>query len=400
MLRRSIYLDDPFELTIEEKVLRAAKFTCVVFAGAALTLSVLDLMKVKSLANASAFIHSYSVADISHALRVRFTETAFAESSPYATAEIPRGNIAFASATPAVRVTHEADVLPAASASKTAPSVVPSQNAKMRAALERDLSPVDALSNASYEDAVDVAFEAPLTPVAVQPSRTLLAATTANAAMPGTASPTAGMVKLASLNTTELPPAMPLAPPPVSLPSVIRVLPRPAPPMSPAQRLNLTGKSRARAQKCLARAIYFEARNQPYRGQVAVAQVIMNRVFSGIYPRDVCGVVYQNAHRRLACQFTFACDGKPDVITERQPWYRAERIARKTLDGKLYVRAVGTATHYHTTYVHPYWVREMRRYAREGIHLFYRPRAWGNGKNEPIWSSKELATNEYYKRRR
>ncbi|MGA7974486.1 MAG: cell wall hydrolase [Pseudolabrys sp.] len=405
MLRRSIYLDDPFELTIEEKVFRAAKITCVVFAGAALTLSTLDLMNVKSVESASEFLHNHSVADIPHALRVQLTDVAFAEPSPYATVEIPRGNIAFAPVAPALPMRRAAAALPAAGLSETTPPVTPSHNANMRAALERDLSPVDALSNAPYQDAVDVALEAPPTTVAMKPPQTILAKVTSSVATPGAASAsTAGLVKLASLNATELLPAGPLtappAPPPISLPSVIRVLPRPAPPMSPAQRLHLIGKSRAHAENCLARAIYFEARNQPYRGQVAVAQVVMNRVFSGVYPRDVCGVIYQNAHRRLACQFTFACDGKPDIITERRPWYRAERIARKTLDGKLYVQAVGTATHYHATYVHPYWVREMRRYAREGIHLFYRPRAWGNGSNEPIWSSKELAANEYYKRRR
>ena len=59
------------------------------------------------------------------------------------------------------------------------------------------------------------------------------------------------------------------------------------------------------------------------------------------------------------------------------------------------MQAVGTATHYNATYVHLYWVREMCRYAREGIHLFYRPRAWGNGSNEPIWSSKELAVRSH-----
>ena len=52
------------------------------------------------------------------------------------------------------------------------------------------------------------------------------------------------------------------------------------------------------------------------RGQIAVAQVVLNRVFSPFYPNDVCGVVYQNANRHLGCQFTFACDGIPDVITE------------------------------------------------------------------------------------
>src|SRR6202007_2378317 len=66
---------------------------------------------------------------------------------------------------------------------------------------------------------------------------------------------------------------------------------------SPAQRLGLEGKPRAKAEKCLADAVYFEARGEPLKGQQAVAQVVMNRVFSGYYPNDVCGVVYQNANR-------------------------------------------------------------------------------------------------------
>lgn len=383
MLKRSIYLDELFDLTIEEKVFRAAKITCIVFAGAALTLSALELMNVKSVESASEFIHTHSVADIPHALGKQLSSVAFADSSPFATAQIPSDNNAFGPPKPEVEASHDV---------------------KMRAALERDLSPVDALSNAPYQDAVEVAMDAPALPQLTEPPQTMLARATpdeaASSASASPSAPDASLVKLASLNPTEMPQAEPVAPPPIPLPSVIGVLPPPAPPMSPAQRLNLTGKSRKRAQNCLARAVYFEARNQPYRGQVAVAQVVMNRVFSGIYPRDVCGVIYQNAHHRFACQFTFACDGKPDIITERRPWYRAERIARLTLDGKLYVRAVGTATHYHATYVHPYWVHEMRRYAREGIHLFYRPRAWGNGSNEPIWSRAELAANQPYKRRR
>ncbi len=68
-------------------------------------------------------------------------------------------------------------------------------------------------------------------------------------------------------------------------------------PMSPAERLKLTGVARAKAEKCLSNAIYFEARGEPVRGQIAVAQVVMNRVFSPFYPNDVCGVVYQNAQR-------------------------------------------------------------------------------------------------------
>ncbi len=81
------------------------------------------------------------------------------------------------------------------------------------------------------------------------------------------------------------------------------------------------------------------------------------------------------------------------MINERGAWARARRIAREVLDGKLYVRAVGTATHYHAFYVRPNWVREMHRLVREGSHTFYRPIAWGSGANLPIYSREELAKN-------
>ncbi|HEY1545453.1 MAG TPA: cell wall hydrolase [Xanthobacteraceae bacterium] len=156
-------------------------------------------------------------------------------------------------------------------------------------------------------------------------------------------------------------------------------------PQSPAERLSLTGRTRAKAEKCLANAVYFEARGEPVRGQIAVAQVVMNRVFSDYYPHDVCGVVYQDAHRHLACQFTFACDGIPDVVNEPDAWKRATEIARDTLDGKLWLPDVGKATHYHAYWVHPRWVREMRKIDRIGVHTFYRPRLWGDGSEAPVW---------------
>ncbi|MDI4666274.1 cell wall hydrolase [Xanthobacter autotrophicus] len=148
---------------------------------------------------------------------------------------------------------------------------------------------------------------------------------------------------------------------------------------SPAQRLSLGGEQLARAQKCLAEAIYFESRGEPKRGQIAVAQVIVNRVFSGYYPNDVCGAVYQNAHRHLACQFTFACDNVRDVVREPDMWVQAKEIAADMLDGKLWLASVGRATHYHAYWVHPSWVREMRKLDRIGVHTFYRPRRWGEG---------------------
>ena len=69
-------------------------------------------------------------------------------------------------------------------------------------------------------------------------------------------------------------------------------------------------KDSARQMRCLAEAIYFESRSEPEEGQAAVAQVVLNRVRSGIYPATVCGVVYQDRNRPFACQFTFACEGK------------------------------------------------------------------------------------------
>jgi spore germination cell wall hydrolase CwlJ-like protein len=156
-------------------------------------------------------------------------------------------------------------------------------------------------------------------------------------------------------------------------------------PMTPAERLKLTASSRAKAEKCLAEGIYFESRGEPVRGQIAVAQVILNRAFSGHYPSNVCGVVYQNAHRYLACQFTFACDRHPDVVRDRHAWERARKIAAGALDGKLWLPEVGKATHYHAYWVRPWWVRTMTRLHKIGVHTFYRPRKWGDGADAPAW---------------
>jgi len=161
-------------------------------------------------------------------------------------------------------------------------------------------------------------------------------------------------------------------------------------PMSPAARLGLSAKARAKAEKCLAEAVYFESRGEAVRGQIAVAQVVMNRVFHGFYPNNVCDVVYQNAHRRLACQFTFACDGIRDVVTDQDAWRRAKRIAQDTLDGKLWLEDIGKATHYHAYWVRPWWIGTMRKLHKIGVHTFYRPRRWGDGSGEPIWGDAKI----------
>src|SRR6185369_8494854 len=159
---------------------------------------------------------------------------------------------------------------------------------------------------------------------------------------------------------------------------------------TPAERLGLfDDKSRAKSEKCLAEAVYFEARGEAVRGQIAVAQVILNRAFSGYYPSTVCGVVYQNSNRHLACQFTFACDGIPEVIREPEAWERAKKISALVLDGQLWLPEVGKATHYHAYWVRPGWVREMTRMHKLGVHTFYRPRKWGDGEDAPEWGDPE-----------
>jgi spore germination cell wall hydrolase CwlJ-like protein len=140
----------------------------------------------------------------------------------------------------------------------------------------------------------------------------------------------------------------------------------------PAVSLALTGPAHARAERCLAEAVYWEARSEPERGQMAVAQVVLNRAVSGFYPRDVCGVVYQNAHRYLACQFTFACEGKALRIRDTESWERAKSVASAVIEGKTYHADVGGATHYHADYVRPYWARRLKKMDVIGRHIFYK----------------------------
>lgn len=125
-------------------------------------------------------------------------------------------------------------------------------------------------------------------------------------------------------------------------------------------------------QDCLTRGIYFEARGEVLKGQAAVAQVILNRVRNPAYPDTVCGVVYQNENWKNRCQFSFACDNLLDRILNRDSWKVAADIAMAVTAGKIWLPEVGSATHYHATYVHPAWARTMKRVVRIGDHIFYR----------------------------
>ncbi|MEP1931666.1 MAG: cell wall hydrolase [Roseibium sp.] len=133
----------------------------------------------------------------------------------------------------------------------------------------------------------------------------------------------------------------------------------------------------AKEQRCLAEAIYFEARGEIEEGQVAVAQVVLNRVKNPSYPNSICGVVYQNKHKRNRCQFSFACDGIKDRISAKGSWKTAQRLSKEVLDGKRYLKMVDASTHYHATYVNPRWAKAMAKRGQVGLHIFYKTYAGG-----------------------
>ncbi|QRM56835.1 cell wall hydrolase [Sinorhizobium sp. BG8] len=133
----------------------------------------------------------------------------------------------------------------------------------------------------------------------------------------------------------------------------------------------------AAEQKCLTAGIYFEARGESLKGQAAVAQVILNRVRNPTYPDTICGVVYQNQDWYNRCQFSFACDRIPDLVLAPWHWKTAKEVAMAVTAGKIWLPEVGSATHYHATYVRPPWGRTMERVAKIGKHVFYR--TYGGG---------------------
>ena len=122
---------------------------------------------------------------------------------------------------------------------------------------------------------------------------------------------------------------------------------------------------------CLREAIYFEARGEPVEGQVAVAEVVLNRRDGDTYPDTVCAVVRQGTGRIHACQFSYTCDGIPEAVSDPAAWDLAGRIARAMIDGAPR-RVTHEATHYHADYVDPYWARAFPRTAEVGRHIFYR----------------------------
>jgi hypothetical protein len=127
-----------------------------------------------------------------------------------------------------------------------------------------------------------------------------------------------------------------------------------------------------RAQDCLAATIYYEAANEKPEGQMAVAQVVLNRARHPAYPRTVCGVVFQGHERRTGCQFSYTCDGSMARRTPPEGMMAQFRaMAAAMLNGQVYA-PVGTATHYHTDWVRPYWSATLDKIRAEQSHLFFK----------------------------
>lgn len=132
----------------------------------------------------------------------------------------------------------------------------------------------------------------------------------------------------------------------------------------------------AKEVKCLADNIYFEAKSEPYEGQLAVAQVTLNRVEHPQYPKTVCGVVWQQSKdrrsgRRVA-QFSWTLDGRSDIPKSKSAYEEAYAIAEEALLYGTKSAIIGTdALFYHANYVKPRWARRMDRVAQIGNHIFY-----------------------------
>ncbi len=122
--------------------------------------------------------------------------------------------------------------------------------------------------------------------------------------------------------------------------------------------------------KCLSEALYFEARGESVKGLFAVAEVILNRVDNARFPDTVCAVINQGTGRKYACQFSYTCDGKAEIVREAGAFRKVGKVARIMLDGGARTLTDG-AQYYHTRAVNPRWSRIFDRTTTIGAHHFY-----------------------------
>ena len=145
------------------------------------------------------------------------------------------------------------------------------------------------------------------------------------------------------------------------------VVPQRAPTDAEIEGLKILAKT-----ECLADAMYYEARGEGEAGELAIAEVVYNRLHSGGYPRNICGVVFEGARQRIGCQFSFACNGDMLHPKEAAAWRRAERLALRIVTGNVALGdSTGGALSFHAVAVQPGW-SDMQRTTQIGNHVFYR----------------------------
>lgn len=136
---------------------------------------------------------------------------------------------------------------------------------------------------------------------------------------------------------------------------------------------NITADIREKELICLARNIYYEAANEPFEGQVAVAQVTLNRVESNLFPNDVCKVVYQKnvIYEKTVCQFSWFCDRSSFIKPiHKEAYEQSMEVAKKVLLEGFRLPSIKESLFYHADYVNPKWRKE--RVAKIGRHIFYK----------------------------
>ena len=126
-----------------------------------------------------------------------------------------------------------------------------------------------------------------------------------------------------------------------------------------------------RELKCLSEALYFEARGEQIEGQIAVADVIINRKNSKRFPSTICGVVSEGSHKRNACQFSYNCDGKLELIYDQKTYRRIVKLSSIILNG-AFSDVTNGATFFHASEVSPSWSKKFKMTRKIGRHIFYK----------------------------
>ena len=152
--------------------------------------------------------------------------------------------------------------------------------------------------------------------------------------------------------------------------------------VTPTWTYNTIAMEATKQHECLAKNIYFEARNEPFAGQFAVAMVTLNRVHDKQFPDKICDVVYQGLHyasghpKRDRCQFSWYCDGKVDDVKNKKAYEKSEYIADLAIESYSAIKTKGLditegARFYHTFEVSPRWSKTFPVVGRIGDHIFY-----------------------------